>query len=286
MLPRYLIFIIYVFAAAAAAEFKLPQKITDGWIADKAVKTFISQNLYGHINGGAELFLEYGFEQLQIQSYTNGDQAVVLELYEMKTSNSALGIYLMKAGEEKPCAEIAVRNTVNTYQMLLTSANYFVQINNFGGDSSLVPIMVSLGQNIISQINREYNHNLFDYLPKENIVRNSERLFCGPYSLQSIYTFGKGDIFQLNGEIFGVSADYQTDSRESFTRLIIPYPSLENASAVFSNIIKNLDPYLEVTETAPDYFVFKDYKDKYGLIKVKNSMLSIIINLNTPPGSN
>lgn len=286
MLQRYLICMLYLFVSVAAEEIKLPLKITDGWVTDKPVKTFVSQNLYGHIDGGAELFLEYGFKQLQIQSYTNGNQTVELELYEMKTSNSALGIYLMKAGEEKPCADLPVRNTANTYQMILTSANYYLQINNFGGDTSVVHIMIDLAQKIISQINQKYDPNLFDYLPKENIIKHSERLFCGPYGLQAIYTFGKGDIFELEGEIFGVSADYKSDSGEVYTQLVIPYADREETSAVFNNMIENLDPYLEIMKTAPDYFIFKDYKDKYGIVKLKNSILSIIIHLNTIPGSN
>ena len=36
------------------------------------MKVFTSADLYGHINGGAEAFLEIGFEQLTVQKYKTG----------------------------------------------------------------------------------------------------------------------------------------------------------------------------------------------------------------------
>ncbi len=285
MLQKSVFFILYLIISVAGAELKLPLKIADEWLAEKPTKTFISQNLYGYINGGAELFLEFGFDQLRIQRYKNSGREIELELYKMKTPRGALGIYLMKAGKEEPLREIPVRNTANKYQVIMTSGQYYIQINNFAGDTSCISIMKSLGQKIISQIDQEFDGNLFRYLPKENIVSNSEFLFCGPYSIQAIYTFGKGDLLQLNGEIFGVAADYFSDTGETYSQLIIPYPSREKANAVFSEMINNLDPYLKIIELAPDHFIFKDYKDKYGLVKIEDSLLSIKINLSANPDS-
>lgn len=287
MTQKSLLFVLFLIASASltAAELNLPVKIADGWLAEKPTKTFISQNLYGYINGGAELFLEFGFDQLRIQRYKNSGRELELELYRMKTPRGALGIYLMKAGKEEPLREIPVRNTANKYQVIMTSGQYYIQINNFAGDTSTVSTIKSLGQKIVSQIDQEYDGNLFRYLPKENIISNSELLFCGPYSIQAIYTFGKGDPLQLNGEIFGVAADYFSDTGETYSQLIVPYPSREKANVVFTDMINNLDPYLKILELAPDHFIFKDYKDKYGLVKIENSLLSIKINLSATPNS-
>ena len=37
------------------------------WKKNGPMKVFTSEDLYGHINGGAEAFLELGFEQLTVQ---------------------------------------------------------------------------------------------------------------------------------------------------------------------------------------------------------------------------
>ena len=37
-----------------------------GWTRAEKTRTFYKNDLYGHIDGGAELFLEFGFEKLRV----------------------------------------------------------------------------------------------------------------------------------------------------------------------------------------------------------------------------
>src|SRR5512146_1704116 len=67
-----------------------------GWKKAEAPKRFTQADLYGYIDGGAELFLEYGFEQLTVQKYRNGADEFTVEAYRMTDPAAATGIYLMK----------------------------------------------------------------------------------------------------------------------------------------------------------------------------------------------
>ena len=102
-----------------------------GWIKSGERLIFYKNDLYGHIDGGAELFLEFGFDRLTVQKYQNGDDEINLEIYQMTEPASALGIYLLKCGREKPHADVKARNTTNPYQMTMVQDDCFIQINNF-----------------------------------------------------------------------------------------------------------------------------------------------------------
>ena len=120
-------------------------------------------------------------------------------------------------------------------------------------------------------------------LPEENKIAGSEKIIRGQYALQPIYTFGEGDIFQLEGKIFGAVASYRTGNDARHTRIIIPYIDSAKAQAVFNHLIQNLDPYLTILEKSEAGFIFQDYKKKYGKVELASEKLFILIHLESKP---
>ena len=124
---------------------------------------------------------------------------------------------------------------------------------------------------------------LLDELPHEGRIPGSERLIRGPYALQSIFTFGEGDVFALEGKIFAVAADYRDQDGEPSTRLIISYPDELRAEAGYRNLLDKLDPYLKIIHQREQGFVFEDYRQKIGTVERSTSKLEIRLNLIARP---
>ncbi|MFA6713173.1 MAG: DUF6599 family protein [Bacteroidales bacterium] len=61
----------------------------------KKEKVYEGSALYGYMNGGSDLFFEYGFENLLVQTIIYAGNEYVLEIYTMPTSEDAFGIYSM-----------------------------------------------------------------------------------------------------------------------------------------------------------------------------------------------
>jgi len=266
-----------------SGDLVLPDRINKEWVVLEPTKIFAGGELFNHINGGAELFLEFGFEDLTICKYSNDNYSFDLEVYKMETTLAALGIYLIKKGKESPLEEISARNTANPYQIILTSGQYFIQINNFSGNKQLLPLMVNLSQILVQQIDNSEKQDLFAYLPQKNIIDGSRVIFRGPFGLQSIYTFGKGDILLLEGKIFGVSANYTSEGKKNISQMVIPYPDENSAMQAYNNLISNLDSYHEIIDRDENHFVFKDFNKEYGLVRIDNNMLKIQIHLQPKP---
>lgn len=254
-----------------------------GWVKSDRQLRFIKSDLYNYINGGAELFLEFGFEELFVQPYKNNGKEIDLEIYRMACPEAALGIYLMKCGTETPVIGIASRNTGNRFQYLSTKSSYFLIVNNFSGDESVMPVMVALLQRCLSAIDEGEPLQILQLLPQKNLIHNSERLIRGPYALQSIYTLGEGDILLLQNKLFAVVGDYRKSELLSYTLILIPYPSVKNALAAYNHLLSKLDSYIEKLEVRENGFLFKDYRNEFGVIQLKDSQLKIKIHFANKP---
>ncbi len=285
--PRLIGKVILIFISQIAplisGDLVLPDRIDEKWVARGPTRVFAGGELFGHINGGAELFLEFGFENLTVCKYINDNLVLELEVYKMENTLAALGIYLIKTGPETPLKEISARNTANPYQVVITSGRFFIQVNNFSGNKELLSLMINLSQTLVDQIDKPETTDLFAYLTKENIIEGSQVIFRGPFGLQSIYTFGKGDILLLGGQVFGVAADFSSKSTKNITRLVIPYPEKNTALQAYNHLVLNMDPYLEILEKDDNYFIFKDFKQEFGLVKIDKNMLMMQIHLPSKP---
>lgn len=246
-----------------------------GWKKTGSARTFISKDLFNHIDGGAELFLEFGFARLLVQSYGDGVSELTAAVYEMESAAAALGIYLMKMGKETPFPEIAARNSSENAQLTILKGRYFIQIDNFGDKPAPRGRAVSLANSLLGRLSEEKPGPILDRLPPENRVPGTERLIRGPYGLQPYFTFGEGDILQLDGSIYAVLAEYTTADGSKYNRLIVPYPNPPTASAALEFLRANLDPYLKIVETKPAGFTFMDFQKKYGTVALTGNVLDI-----------
>ena len=170
-----------------------------GWAKAGPLRTFTGQDLFNQIDGGAELFLEFGFVRLRLQAYARDKAELTLNVYEMESAASALGVYLMKMGRETPFPEIVARNSSEEAQMTIVKGRFFVQIDNLGEAPASRAEAAALANAFLAGVTAESVPTPLDALPAEGRVAGSERLIRGPYGLQPYFTFGEGDILSLGG---------------------------------------------------------------------------------------
>jgi len=246
-----------------------------GWAKAGPLRTFTGQDLFNQIDGGAELFLEFGFARLRLQTYARDKAELTLNAYEMESAASALGVYLMKMGRETPFPEVAARNSSEDVQLTILKGRYFIQVDNLGEVSASKTETVALANAFLAGVAEESVPTPLDALPAEGKVAGSERLIRGPYGLQPYFTFGEGDALSLGGRVFGALAAYRMPGGPAFTRLVVPYPDAAAAVVALAQLKANLDPYLKVTGDRHDGFDFVDFQAKKGSIARSGAILEI-----------
>jgi len=270
-----------------------PNGFLQTWEKSDPARVFNATDLYGFIDGGAELYLEFGFEQLAVQRYrprvqmsgsTGARGQVQLEIYRMIDPPAATGVYLMNCGKESADPAFRERHTVNPFQLRFKRDRYYVIVNNLDGDKRNLPQMLEFGEYVASKLPADTPVDAFKALPQANLVRDSLRLIRGPYALQAIYTLGEGDVLQLGRRVTAVAGSYGTPGGR-YTLILADYPNADVAAAAFDHLRRNLDTYLKVVDRSEKALVFQDFDGKYGRISCAGGRLSVTVRLPQKPSA-
>jgi hypothetical protein len=276
-------FLLAAGLASAQEVIPPPDGFAPGWVKPEAPRVFQRGELFNYIDGGAEIFLEFGFDKLIVQAYEKAEMELTVEAYRLDSPESALGLYLLKCGKETPVKGLEGRHTGDRFQLTILRNRWFIHINNADGLPDAVPAMTVLARKILAGLPQGPRVALLDALPLKSIVSGTEMIFRGPFGLQSLYTLGPGDILQQNRKVFGLAADYKSAAGDTYTRLLIRYPDIPAAQAAWNNLRANLDSYIEVVDSDARSFVFRDFQGKYGSAELKAAWIEILVNLPTQP---
>ena len=252
------------------------------WKKNGPMKVFRSEDLYGHINGGAEAFLELGFDQLTVQKYRDGANELAIEIYRMTDPTAARAIYLARCGKETPDPALKERHTASRQQILLQRNRYYLVLYNTAGGAANAPMLVKAAQAIVPTLPADAPVPALALLPPAGLVPGSARIIRGPVGLQALYTLGDGDILQLGGKITAAAGDYK-DAAGANTLIVVDYLSPAAATAAFKHLKANLDTYLKPASATDSRLVFQDYEKKFGVASVNGKRLEIRLHLLKAP---
>ncbi len=92
-----LLLLLVLHASASAGPLVIGSDLPGWKISDPDF--YSAKELYGYINGGAELYLEYGFRQVSAQRCSRGDHELQVDIYQMVSPEAAFGIWSILRGD-------------------------------------------------------------------------------------------------------------------------------------------------------------------------------------------
>jgi hypothetical protein len=252
-----------------------------GWSPGGAPRLYRGAELYGYIDGGAELFLELGFVELFVHELQRGPARVSVELYRMLDATAARGVYLAKGGSEHRSHELPTRHTPGRLQLTMQQGHLFVVITDEEGGGK-VAALTAVARAVIPALPADEPVTILDLLPAAGKVPGSERILRGPLGLQSLLTLGEGDVLRLAGRATAVAADYEAGGARTGL-LIVEYESDGEAMAAVDNAQAHLDPYSTVVARRPGQLLLKQHDEKFAELEVSGRRLTVRYRLPTPP---
>jgi hypothetical protein len=248
-----------------------------------APEVYPGAELYGLINGGAELFLELGFASATVQRYACAGQEVSLELYRMDDAAAALGVYLAKCGRETPDPALPARHTVGRLQLQLVRGDLYVAATGERAGDALRPALLGLAGAAVAAV-PDAAADPLAALPRAGLVAGTERVIRGPFALQAIVTLGEGDILRLqDGRVTALAGEYTDTAGARFSRVVADYPAEADAAAAFAAVRDGLDEYLTVIERSDARLVLRDHAARFVVVVRRGARLEVLGNLATSP---
>ena len=272
--------VFFLFLPLHADRHWIPCGLPEGWSVQGNPRIFRGNDLYGYINGGSELFLEFGFDTLTVHRITGPGGSLTVDVYRMHDGLAALGIYLAKCSPETPLEDVAGQNSGDRYQLAVLKGRHFVFINNTSGDAALLPVMKEIAA-VLPEV-WATGKAVLPELPPGDVIPGSIRLARGPYGMQPVYTLGEGDVLRLAEGAIAVIADCR-EVDPAITRILVHYTDEASAHSAFENLKENLDPYLSVLFSDGNGFRFKDYAQEYGMVQLTGSQIRVDLHLKEMP---
>jgi hypothetical protein len=198
-----------------------------GWeaVIDKTV--YGRLNLWEYINGAADLYLSYDFENLYMAEYSNNKgQAVKVEIYRQSSAENAFGIYTAERMADYNFVDIGIQGYVEPDALNFLSGEYYVKMMSSGMTGVEQAALLTIAKEINSALDRDKKWpDVIKLFPAEGKIANSEnyiaRDFLGYSFFHSAYT-AKYDAKE-KFRIFIIKLESQTDAEsmlESYTSLI------------------------------------------------------------------
>lgn len=144
------------------------------------------ESLWGYINGGADLYLEYGFNKLMVQEIEWKDILLKVNIYEMSSEEAGFGIFSANVHKCKKRDVAKAFDCQNPYQYQAFFGRFYISIINENGKQEAQDVSKVLGEILLSKIEDTeflfpelfYTDTLKDHLEKI-------KLFKGELGLQN-----------------------------------------------------------------------------------------------------
>ncbi len=105
--------------------------VPPGWHRLGETRLFNGAELYRHVNGGAELYLRFGFERLAVQDYARGPLQVRVEIYRLSGAPAAAALFAELSAGLAPGAGPGAACTIDDYQVQFHRGSCLVSVTGF-----------------------------------------------------------------------------------------------------------------------------------------------------------
>jgi hypothetical protein len=181
-----------------------------GWSRTDTARIYEGRELFRYIDGGADLFFEYGFRQVLAAEYSNaGGGQITLEIYEMNDPGAAFGIFSIRSGEEAAPINIGEDGSAHAYYLMFWKGRFHVTLAASDSTVECRGGLESIARAIDHNLSKEGRRsNLVHFLPKRNLLK--QRYFRGPLGLSSARTLDVNGIFPILDGAVGTYDDHTT----------------------------------------------------------------------------
>ena len=155
----------------------LPQ--VPGWKLAEAPRTYLPASLFEYIDGAAESYLSYGFQELSVADYKNDTSPATLtvEIYDMGDELTAFGIYSAERYPGSRYLEIGSQGYFEEGTLNFFAGGDYVKLLCFDCGGSAESVLKEFARDIDKRIGEKRGGlpRVIGLFPRAGLVANSEK---------------------------------------------------------------------------------------------------------------
>jgi len=266
-------FLLIAGLAVAQSFPELPANV-GAWRAVGAVEKHAGQGLYTYMNGGAELYLEHGFEELMVRFYERGNDQISVELYRMK--DSGYGVFTLLRSENGEPVAIADAGFRSGYYVIFSSGKFFCAVTAQSEFADAGEAAVEIGKTVAAQLPPAGSaRTQIELLPENDRLLHSDKIIAGPVGLRNVSDTLAG---LFSGFAEGAAARYGRDKEASVLAGFLRWRSAAQAAAAFKQATQRASKEKDFgAKSANGEISFFDFEGKSGLAVVSGNQVLFAI---------
>lgn len=172
-------------------DFRPPalEVLPGGWTVADGPTVYGGDSLYVYINGGADLFLEYGFSRVITCEYSDSaGNTLIVDAFEMESPLAAFGILSCRRNSGDKPNEFGYAGSVSPYMHIFCKGRYYLKIQSFGEDRSNFEsreLLAGLIDKMIDAAGAAELDSVFEHIPADIVIPESRMVACGPLALNT-----------------------------------------------------------------------------------------------------
>lgn len=162
-----------------------------------AAEHFAGTKLFDYMNGGAEVYLGYGFVDLGVRDYRRGEARATVAVYRMRDPAGAYGIWAANArGEPK---DVGVPATLARGMLSFHKGRFYVRVVAKSDPAGAVSLLIDLGKKTAASLpGTSETPPVMQALP-DGAVSGTRRFLTDPRTARTVWFDGEGDLLLTKG---------------------------------------------------------------------------------------
>jgi hypothetical protein len=219
-------------------EISLPSEAA-GWKWSEKEMEYNSRTLFDYIDGAAELYLAYGFQNLIVRRFEKSNQPpITVELYEMTSSEDAYGVFSFERQDE--AIGIGQGSDFGGGLLRFWKGKYFVSIYTEGEGVEVESAILKMGRAVANSIPAMGPEpKLIGFIPGKDfgLIDKSVRYLKSHVLLNQRFFIAHRNILGLSRKTEAVLAQY-IQNQQKTQLLLIRYPDLKETRDAYQSFMK------------------------------------------------
>lgn len=277
------LFLAFGFLSTNAQEIpELTQNEFPG-LTISANNVYVGNALWGYMNGGADLYLEYSFEGLRVQEIEIDGTALKLEIYRMESPLAAFGIMSIKRFRCNETSLLAPYDCLTDYQYQAAKGLYYHNVINFTGNEQAIAMTKEAARKLLQLVYdddlsipafTDVDVNLINpgelkvvrgALGLQNGVSKWTQLFDGITDFEVFYLPTISDSVRIYfADIFFQSTEARSDFVQKNFGIAEDYPIFQNVENKTFGLIRLTETSVRMVEMSGEQESFEEILRKFG----------------------
>ena len=235
----------------------------NGWTLKGNIDTYTPDNLYEYIDGAADVFLSYDFQELATASFEGKPKgSFTVDIYRHGNIKNGFGIYCQEKPAKGPFIAIGTQGYYEKGILNFLAGCYYIKIAGFDLGDRDETILKEAAQQIAQKIQGDNSFpKIVSCFPLEEKIENSERYIAQDYLGHSFLHSAFTAYYEKEGreiQVFIIDTDSEKETRKMLDDYL--------------NFVKSKGMTVENENPGHDFYRFQDpYYRSNGMMNIKRN---------------